>query len=404
MREWFAAEGLVYAPPPDVVSNTRLALELGEGARAEGLHRAYHDRVMDAYWAEGVDLSRRPALEELARGVGVSDEGIARALDDRAWAPAVDASTARAQPRRHGRARVRDRLARAGRRGAAARGARPGDRAGARRAGERGGRVGPSAALADRLAGAVEPLGRARRAAAAGSASSPGSCRSRAARAGRSVALRLDALGDDLEAEVVAERDDRAHDRGVVGVAVHVEHERAVDLELRDREPGEVGERRVAGAEVVDRDADAERLEPADDVRRPRGIRDDRALGDLDRQAVAGQLPLAAAGARPARAASGRAGCASRGSRRRRARCPSRCQRASCPSASSSTARERLDQAGLLGGGTNSPGGIRPRVGCCQRMSASTPASSPRARRRAWAGSGARARARGSRAAAPRAA
>ena len=90
-------EGLVYAPPPDVVSNTRLALELGEGAREEGLHRAYHDRVMDAYWAEGIDLSERPALEELARGAGMSDEGIARALDDRAWAPVVDASTARAQ-------------------------------------------------------------------------------------------------------------------------------------------------------------------------------------------------------------------------------------------------------------------------------------------------------------------
>ena len=42
---------------------------------------------MDAYWAEGVDLSQRPALEELARGVGVSDAGIAQALDERAWAP-----------------------------------------------------------------------------------------------------------------------------------------------------------------------------------------------------------------------------------------------------------------------------------------------------------------------------
>jgi predicted DsbA family dithiol-disulfide isomerase len=96
-REMFAAEGLTYAPPPDVVSNTRLALELGEGARAEGLHRAFHDRVMDAYWAEGVDLSQRAALESLARAVGVSDAGIAQALDDRAWSRAVDSSTARAQ-------------------------------------------------------------------------------------------------------------------------------------------------------------------------------------------------------------------------------------------------------------------------------------------------------------------
>jgi predicted DsbA family dithiol-disulfide isomerase len=97
IRTWFEDEGLTYAPPADIVSSTRLALELGEGAREEGLHRAYHDRVMDAYWAEGQDLSLRPVLEELARGVGMSDDGIARALDDRAWAPVVDASTARAQ-------------------------------------------------------------------------------------------------------------------------------------------------------------------------------------------------------------------------------------------------------------------------------------------------------------------
>jgi predicted DsbA family dithiol-disulfide isomerase len=96
-REMFAAEGLTYAPPPDVVPNTRLALELGEAARAEGLHRPYHDRVMDAYWAEGVDLSPRAALEEVARAVGVSDEGIAQALDERIWSRTVSESTARAQ-------------------------------------------------------------------------------------------------------------------------------------------------------------------------------------------------------------------------------------------------------------------------------------------------------------------
>jgi predicted DsbA family dithiol-disulfide isomerase len=96
-REMFAAEGLEYAPPADVVPNTRLALELGEQARAEGLHRAYHDRVMDAYWAEGVDMSRRTALEQLARDTGVSDGGIELALGDRIWSRAVDDSTRRAQ-------------------------------------------------------------------------------------------------------------------------------------------------------------------------------------------------------------------------------------------------------------------------------------------------------------------
>jgi predicted DsbA family dithiol-disulfide isomerase len=96
-REMFASESLVYAPPAEVVPSTRLALELGEQARAEGVHRAYHDRLMDAYWAEGVDLSQRTALEQLARDVGVSEGGIEQALDDRIRARAVDDSTRAAQ-------------------------------------------------------------------------------------------------------------------------------------------------------------------------------------------------------------------------------------------------------------------------------------------------------------------
>jgi predicted DsbA family dithiol-disulfide isomerase len=52
---------------------------------------------MDAYWSEAADLSDRAVLEHLARETGVSDEGIATALDERAWQQAVDASTAQAQ-------------------------------------------------------------------------------------------------------------------------------------------------------------------------------------------------------------------------------------------------------------------------------------------------------------------
>jgi predicted DsbA family dithiol-disulfide isomerase len=78
------------------VPNTRSALELGEAARAEGLHRAYNDRLMDAYWDDGLDLTRREVLEPLAREVGVSDDGIARALDDHAYAATVDALTRQA--------------------------------------------------------------------------------------------------------------------------------------------------------------------------------------------------------------------------------------------------------------------------------------------------------------------
>jgi predicted DsbA family dithiol-disulfide isomerase len=52
---------------------------------------------MDAYWAEGVDLSERASLERLAGEAGVTPETVSQALDERAWRATVDASTARAQ-------------------------------------------------------------------------------------------------------------------------------------------------------------------------------------------------------------------------------------------------------------------------------------------------------------------
>ena len=94
---FFEQHGLEYNPNPKVVPNSMRALRLTEHARAQGLHEPFHNRLMDAYWAEGVDLSQRPALESLAQGVGVSDAAVARALDDRVWARTVDDSTARAQ-------------------------------------------------------------------------------------------------------------------------------------------------------------------------------------------------------------------------------------------------------------------------------------------------------------------
>src|SRR6185295_4574615 len=54
--------------------------------------------------------------------------------------------------------------------------------------------------------------------------------------------LGLDALGDDLEAEVAAEVDRRAHDRRVVLAAVHADDEGAVDLDLVDRQAAQVGD------------------------------------------------------------------------------------------------------------------------------------------------------------------
>ncbi len=71
---------------------------------------------------------------------------------------------------------------------------------------------------------------------------------------------------------------------------VRLADERAVDLEDVDGEAVQVGQRRVAGAEVVDREAHAERLEAVEALEVGVGVVHDRALGELDHE-VAGLEP-----------------------------------------------------------------------------------------------------------------
>ena len=65
MAERFAADDLDYNPNPDVVPNTIDALRLTELARDQGRHDEIHDRLMDAYWRDGVDIGDRDELRRL---------------------------------------------------------------------------------------------------------------------------------------------------------------------------------------------------------------------------------------------------------------------------------------------------------------------------------------------------
>jgi protein disulfide-isomerase len=83
-----------------VIPNSRKALEVSELARDAGLHEAVHDRLMHAYWSEGVDIGEEETLLDLVAEAGL-DRGEARsALEDRRYAQRVNASTQEAQ--RHG--------------------------------------------------------------------------------------------------------------------------------------------------------------------------------------------------------------------------------------------------------------------------------------------------------------
>src|SRR5512132_2447083 len=68
----------------------------------------------------------------------------------------------------------------------------------------------------------------------------------------------LDALGDRLQAHPVPELDDGPRQRAVGRAARDGVDEALVDLQRVDRELLEVAQRRVAGAEVVDRDRQPE--------------------------------------------------------------------------------------------------------------------------------------------------
>ena len=73
----------------------------------------------------------------------------------------------------------------------------------------------------------------------------------------------FDPFGNDVEIEVVSDADDRSdHEESLgVGLLAELADEGLVDFEEVDREGVQVGERGVLGAEVVERDTDAEALE-----------------------------------------------------------------------------------------------------------------------------------------------
>ena len=74
----------------------------------------------------------------------------------------------------------------------------------------------------------------------------------------RRVLLGLDALGDDLDAERMADIDDRGDEPALAVELDDRHHQLAVDLEAARPQLQQADDRGVAGAEIVDLDVDAE--------------------------------------------------------------------------------------------------------------------------------------------------
>jgi predicted DsbA family dithiol-disulfide isomerase len=96
MRARFEAAGLEYRRP-EIVPNTRTALRVTELARELDLHDAFHERLMDAYWSEAVNVGDHDELRRLAAEVGLPADEVERVLaDPGAFSDLVDDSTRQA--------------------------------------------------------------------------------------------------------------------------------------------------------------------------------------------------------------------------------------------------------------------------------------------------------------------
>lgn len=68
----------------------------------------------------------------------------------------------------------------------------------------------------------------------------------------------LDPFGDNLGFEMAGQGDNRRDHRGVVGAGAHLADKSPVNLQAVEWQVGQVGQRGVAGTEVIDGDMDPE--------------------------------------------------------------------------------------------------------------------------------------------------
>jgi predicted DsbA family dithiol-disulfide isomerase len=95
MKARMEAEGLEY-PKRTHTFNSRRAQELAKWAETKG-NRAIHDALFRAYFVEGKNLATIDVLVDVARSVGLDGEEARRAIEDGAFADAVDEDWKRAR-------------------------------------------------------------------------------------------------------------------------------------------------------------------------------------------------------------------------------------------------------------------------------------------------------------------
>ena len=76
--------------------NSRLAQELGKLAEEKGLGEQYHNAAFKAYFADGLNIGLETNLLKMGTTVGLSEDDLRDALENRIYKAAVDADWNRA--------------------------------------------------------------------------------------------------------------------------------------------------------------------------------------------------------------------------------------------------------------------------------------------------------------------
>jgi predicted DsbA family dithiol-disulfide isomerase len=82
---------------PDLIPNSRRALEAAEYARAQGAHKPFHTVVFRQLYAEGQDIGRWEVLRAAAAEVGMDPDAMQRETEAGSYRAVVDRQIAQAR-------------------------------------------------------------------------------------------------------------------------------------------------------------------------------------------------------------------------------------------------------------------------------------------------------------------
>jgi predicted DsbA family dithiol-disulfide isomerase len=92
IRELAEAAGLEMKPP-EVLANSRLALQAAAFARDKGCGEKFDQRIYQAYFSEGLNIGLRAVLVDLATDVGLDRAEAEQALDSKDYAYHLEQDT-----------------------------------------------------------------------------------------------------------------------------------------------------------------------------------------------------------------------------------------------------------------------------------------------------------------------